>query len=190
MDLVLYVADPASVPHVRASPPSSICESLLGAKGLAFRRVALSFERGEHKTPEMLALNPRGSIPVLTHGDAVVHETFAIMLYVESLAPGHLPGDAQARARALTRFFETDYVKAAGMRALSSLMKTGALGDTKEFESELDRWNGVLATSSFAAGDALTLADFVLFGYVDVLGRHGLGLDRWPHVVAWRSRMS
>src|SRR5690606_15612169 len=128
-------------------------------------------------------------IPVLTHDGAVVHETFAIMLYLESLAPGHLPADAPARARALTRFFETEYVKAAGMRALSSLMKTGTLGDTTELETELDRWDRVLAADPFAAGPSITLADFVLFGYLDVLGRVGLPADRWPHVAAWQARV-
>lgn len=190
MDLVLYVADPASVPRVGASPPSAICESLLVAKALPFRRVALSYERGEHKTGAMLALNPRGAIPVLTDGDAVVHETFAIMLYVESLAPGHLPADGPERARALTRFFETEYLKSASMKALASLMRTGALGDTTDLATELDRWDGVLAVDAFAAGSSLTLADFVLFGYVETLGRLGWSFERWPHVAAWAAKLS
>src|SRR5690606_3296129 len=98
MELVLYVAEPASVPRIGASPPAWMAEALLVDKGLPFRRVGLSFERGEHRSPEMLAKNPRGTIPVLTDADAVVHETFAILLYLESIHPGHLPKEDAARA--------------------------------------------------------------------------------------------
>lgn len=157
---------------------------LLAAKSLPFRRVALSFERGEHKTDAVLALNPRGTIPVLTDGDAVLRETFAIMLYVERLSPGHLPD-----ARAIDRFFETEHVKAAGMKALGSLMQTGELGDATNLRTELGRWEASLR-EDFAAGPELTLADFVLHAYVATLHRLGMSLDPWPRLDAHRVRMA
>lgn len=184
MDLVPYVAEPRSVPRIGGSPPSWMCEAVLAAKRLAFRRVALSFERGEHKTDAMLAINPRGTIPVLTDGDAVLSETFAILLHAERLSPGHLPD-----ARALNRFFEAEHLKAAGMKALGSLMRTGDFGDTTELRAELGRWEGAMA-DEFVSGSTLTLADFVVHGYVATLHRLGMNLDAWPRLDAHRRRLS
>ncbi len=45
--------------------------------------------KGEHKRPEILALNPMGKIPILRDGDAVVSETAAIGMY---LADRYRPG--------------------------------------------------------------------------------------------------
>ena len=45
------------------------------------------------KSPEYLQLNPNGTIPTLVHGDLVIYETAAIMMYVAELQPeaGLLP---------------------------------------------------------------------------------------------------
>jgi len=42
---------------------------------------------GEHRTPEFLALNPNGLIPVLVDGDLVVYETAAICLHLVDTHP-------------------------------------------------------------------------------------------------------
>ena len=197
MDLVLYVADPSSVAVIGASPPSWMCEAVLAAKGLAHRRVALSFARGEHRSPSMLARNPRGTIPVLMDGEAVVHETFAILLYAESLAPGLVPAPAAARARALTRLFEAEHLKSAGMKALAYLMRTpehardvdALRAHGAELRAELDRWQLALA-EGYAAGPSMTLADFAVYPYVETLAHLGLSLEPWPNVAAHRDRMA
>jgi hypothetical protein len=50
-ELVLYIADPSSVPGIGVSPPSWMCAALLAHKGIAHRVVALSYEHGEHRSP-------------------------------------------------------------------------------------------------------------------------------------------
>lgn len=196
-ELVAYVADPASVPGIGASPPSWMVEALLVDKGLAYRRVALSFEKGEHKTAAMLAKNPRGTIPVLTHGDAVVHETFAILLYLEAVAPGHLPEARAVRALALTRLFEAEHLKTAGMEALAYVMRTAPSSRDPEvlarhaaaLDAELSRWEHALA-GGFASGDALGLADLCVHAYTATLRQLGLSLSRWPRVEDHHDRMA
>jgi len=59
---------------------------LLHEIGVPFELHLVDRERGEHKSPAYLALNPNGSIPVLVEGDLVLYETAAICLY---LADGH-----------------------------------------------------------------------------------------------------
>ncbi|TYB86103.1 glutathione S-transferase family protein [Oceaniovalibus sp. ACAM 378] len=42
---------------------------------------------GEHKNPQMLALNPTGKLPVLVDGDDVISESCAIQLYLAEKFP-------------------------------------------------------------------------------------------------------
>ena len=58
-----------------------------GAKGLEYELHYLEASEGEHRTPEYLALNPRGKVPVLRDGDIVVYESVAILAYLERLRP-------------------------------------------------------------------------------------------------------
>jgi glutathione S-transferase len=198
MTLTLYVAEPGSVPIIGASPPSWMCALLLAEKGLAHEVVPLSFARGEHRSPAMLARNPRGTIPVLVDGDAVVHETFAILLYLEHLVPGHLPAARADRARALTRFFEADALKSAGMTALAYLMRTderqrdpAVLATHGEaLRAELARWEAYLGVAGYVCGDQLTLADIAVFPYLAVLRQLGLSLAAMPRLAAYHDRVA
>uniref|UniRef100_UPI00398EC336 glutathione S-transferase A-like n=1 Tax=Pristiophorus japonicus TaxID=55135 RepID=UPI00398EC336 len=43
----------------------------------------LSFDKQEHKSLEVLAINPRGQLPTFQHNGNVVNESFAACLYLE-----------------------------------------------------------------------------------------------------------
>src|SRR5882672_3639677 len=47
----------------------------------------LDSSKGDTKTPEFLRLNPRGHVPVLTHGDYVLTESLAILAYLDREFP-------------------------------------------------------------------------------------------------------
>lgn len=47
-----------------------------------FELEALDLFKGETHTPELLALNPNGMVPVLVDGDMVIYEASAINLYL------------------------------------------------------------------------------------------------------------
>jgi glutathione S-transferase len=195
-DLVLYAPAYASVPVIRCSPPSWMAHILLEAKGLEHRVAWLSFERGEHKTPEMLARNPRGTIPVLSDGEAAVHETFAILEYLELSCPGpaYLPAERRARATALTRLHESVYVKDAGMAAFRQLMRAGE-GEKPgpalwaELDAELARFDAYLEGAAFVAGEAISLADLAVFTYVATAAQLGYELAKRPHVARHHAMM-
>jgi glutathione S-transferase len=55
---------------------------LLDEIGAPYETRILSFEKGEHKTPAFLALNPMGKLPTIVHRGVVVTETAAICLYL------------------------------------------------------------------------------------------------------------
>ncbi|MCA9639967.1 MAG: glutathione S-transferase family protein [Polyangiaceae bacterium] len=47
----------------------------------------LRFDKGEHKTPEFLALNPMGKLPTIVHRGVVVTESPAICAYLADAFP-------------------------------------------------------------------------------------------------------
>ncbi|MBN9246742.1 MAG: glutathione S-transferase family protein [Hyphomicrobium sp.] len=47
----------------------------------------LNMKKGEHKTPEYLAINPMGKVPAITHGGIPVTEVGAIAIYLADLFP-------------------------------------------------------------------------------------------------------
>ena len=54
------------------------------------------------KEPEHLARQPFGQIPTYEEGDPVLFESGSIVLHIADAHPGLLPGDPDARARAIT----------------------------------------------------------------------------------------
>ena len=47
-------------------------------KGVPYESHVLQFSKQEHKSPQMLRMNPRGRVPVLRDADFVVYESLAI----------------------------------------------------------------------------------------------------------------
>jgi glutathione S-transferase len=56
-------------------------------KRLAYDSHLLQFSKQEHKSPQMLRMNPRGRVPVLKDGDFVVFESLACLLYLDRKYP-------------------------------------------------------------------------------------------------------
>jgi glutathione S-transferase len=51
----------------------------LAVKRLPYQSRLLSFAKGENKSAEYLAMNPRGKVPTLKDGDFALYESLAIM---------------------------------------------------------------------------------------------------------------
>ena len=94
MSLKLYFAPGACsfVPH-----------AMLELAGAEFEPSMVKLHKGEQRSPEYLALNPRGQVPVLVDGDEVITQIVAILLYLDEKLPmaGILPPAGLERARAL-----------------------------------------------------------------------------------------
>ena len=60
---------------------------MLEEVGAPYETRILSFDKGEHKAPEFLALNPMGKIPTIVHRGVVVTEAAAICVYLADAFP-------------------------------------------------------------------------------------------------------
>ncbi len=68
--------------------PSCYKVRLLAAlAGIELKLRAVDFHPGaEHRGPELLALNPAGSIPILEDGDVLLTESSAMLVYIAKKA--------------------------------------------------------------------------------------------------------
>jgi glutathione S-transferase len=100
MNLELYFAPGACsfVPHVTL-------EAIKAATGQDFEPKLVKLHKGEHKTPEYLAMNPNGQVPVLVVDGRPLTQIVAICEYLDRSFPkaGLLPVEPWARAQALSQ---------------------------------------------------------------------------------------
>ena len=75
----------------------------LEEKEVVYRLEEVDFLRGANRSSEHLLRHPFGKVPVLQHGDFILHETAAITHYVDEIFDGTRlqPADLRMRARML-----------------------------------------------------------------------------------------
>lgn len=98
-------------------------EILLYEKGLAFERIAVPFTQTAGyapKHPEVLAVNPKGQVPVLVDGEVALFDSTVIAEYLEEAhpLPALYPKGAAARARCRLLELEADEILLPPIRLL------------------------------------------------------------------------
>jgi glutathione S-transferase len=64
-----------------------IAHWMLEETGAPYRIELIHFDKGQHKTPEFLAINPMGKLPTMIHRGTVVTEAAAICAYLADAFP-------------------------------------------------------------------------------------------------------
>jgi len=100
MNLELYFA-----PGACSLVPHAGLEAIRAASGQEFTPKLVKLHKGEHKTPEYLAMNPNGQVPVLLVDGKPLTQIVAICDWLDRSFPqaGLLPTDPWARAQALSQ---------------------------------------------------------------------------------------
>lgn len=167
---------------------------------IPYRLVQMDIVRGATRTPEFLAKNPNGRIPLLeVPGRGYLSESHAIISF---LADGTelIPRDAWQRAQLWQWLCFEQYNLEPNIGTarfwLTSLHKTPAdLGErltektTKGHEALAVLERG-LAGKPFLVADRFTLADIALYAYTHVAPEAGLDLDTYPAIRAWITRVA
>lgn len=175
-------------------------------KGLTFEAKRLSFDNNDTKTPEFLAINPRGRVPALVDDGFALWESSAIIEYLEERYPEKplLPKDIKARATVRRMINEADnYLQAASSELMEQAVYLTPAERTaertaqakKQMMDELTRLEKCLK-GDFLAGD-LGLADYAAYPYVRLAQRAeerspGLGVARGDMpkaIAAWMGRI-
>jgi glutathione S-transferase len=172
---------------------------MLNLLGVEYQWVAVDILGGETETPEFLAKNPNGKIPVLELEDGTfLWESNAILNF---LADGsqYLPSEPRLRTQVLQwQFFEQyshePYIAVARfiqfylgmpeerMKEYRTLHKAGYRA-LKVMEQQLQR-------TPFLVGDTCSIADIALYAYTHVAHQGGFDLEPYPAIQQWLERVA
>ena len=160
--------------------------------GLAYDWVEIDVMKGETRTPEFLAMNPAGQVPVVRFADnSTLSQSNAIMLHLAE-GSGLIPADAFDRALMFQWLFWEQYSHEPTVAVLRFQKFY-----LKKADSEIDPalpakcnkvlalMNGHLENREYFVGEKLSLADIALVAYTRFAHQAGLDLARTPHVAAW-----
>lgn len=168
---------------------------LLSVLELPVESVFVDLAKGEHKRPEFLALNPFGQVPVIVDQDVVVSDSNAILVYLAGKYDDGrwLPAEPLAAAR-VQRWLSVAAGQLAYSPAAARLITVfGAAFNADEVigraHTLLEMMDAELATQSFLAGDAPTIADISNYAYVAHAPEGNVSLDNYPNVRAWLARI-
>lgn len=183
----------------------------LETKGLAWTGHELRLDLQEQKAPRMLAMNPRGQVPVVCDGGYVVFESLAVLYYLDRKYPsppvfGHGPEESGVIMRVINEFqayTEADLlgiVRHAGRahpgheQALTQAMHRVA-AEARTIESRLARGDWIV-------GDAVSAADIFIYPCIRLLHQALLRPEarelatrflpaevQYPHLARWMQRM-
>ena len=164
-----------------------------------YRAIEIDILRGESRTPDFLAKNPSGQVPLLEVAEGrFLAESNAILWYVAggtSLAP-----DTQIeRAEALQWMFFEQHALEPNIGAAYfwlALVKGGRVLQTHALEDWMERGYAALQvmenhlkTHDFFAANQLTVADIALYGYTHVADRCDFEFSTFPAIRAWLKRV-
>jgi glutathione S-transferase len=183
----------------------------LEVKGLAYEGHLLSFSKREQRTPEYLALNPRGKVPTLRDGDVVLRESLAIMTYLDRKYPepplfGRTAQETGLIWQGICEF--GSYMLAPGDE-LTQPLYFGLEGKVEQVKAaaavlhgELARLETLASRGPWLAGDAVSALDLVIYPGIASLCRAAgkeaaapleLGFlplqARYPHLARWKAQV-
>jgi len=150
-------------------------------KRIPYRSHLLQFSKDEHKSPQMLRLNPRGRVPVLKDGEFVCYESLAIMTYLDRKFPeptmfGTTPEDAATIMRVICEY--QAYAEEHITKILSVIFFQGLEGRVEETDKALQlvakearTIESRLSTSPWLVGKGFSAADAVIFPGIQLLLR-------------------
>ncbi|HEU4856471.1 MAG TPA: maleylacetoacetate isomerase [Rhodanobacteraceae bacterium] len=173
----------------------------LNLKGMdyAIAPVHLVRDGGEQHHDDYRKLNPQQLVPTLVDGRQVLHESLAIIEYLDDAYPCTarlLPRAALAcaRVRALAQMVACEIHPLGNLRVLQYLQRELGISDAQKaawsrhwIKLGFDAIEAVLAArdnpGKFCEGDAPTLADCCLVPQVYNARRFGVPLDPYPILV-------
>lgn len=164
--------------------------------GLPYDWVEVSVLAKETRTPEFLAMNPAGQVPVVRFADnGMLAQSNAIILHLAQNT-GLIPADPFDRALMYQWLFWEQYSHEPAIAVLRFqkhyLKKTDAEIDPnlpKRCANVLTLMNNHLAERRYFVGDHLSLADVALVAYTRFAPQAGLDLAPYSHVSAWIGRV-
>jgi glutathione S-transferase len=169
--------------YTSIGPNPKVVRMFIAEKGLAIPTVTVDLRGGENRREPYVSKNPSGQTPALELDDGtVLSEITAICEYLDETSPppsllGATP-EERARTRMWVRRIDLNIVEpmANGFRFAEGLPMfqnrvhciPQAAADLKQIAQEKLAWlDALIAGRPFICGERLTLADILLFAFLD-----------------------
>jgi len=159
-----------------------IAEWALAELNVPYETVLLDMRRGEHKTPQYLAINPFGKVPALEDGDLKLFESGAILLHLTNKY-GKLSTDQLAKAFQWTLFANSTLSEAffSNRSAMPTMLST-----LNTLLSKSEYLEGEFSVSDVAVGSYLL---YLPLFYPDMFVPGGFP-DKYPAVWAYMLKLA
>jgi|SRR5262245_9488652 len=185
--------------HFPSPNPQKVRFALLEL-GLECEIVPVDLTKGEQRTPEFLALNPCGRVPVLTDGTVTLWESHAILAYLGEKTGRLWPTSAPGRADALRwLFFLSQHISPPATELAFNRLAVKVLGlpsdeaaiarGEKALPAVISTLEGQLAKGKWLLGDEFTLADCAYGPILNVVEKAGFSFGAFLTVSAYLERL-
>lgn len=167
----------------------------LNLKGVAYDSVDVSLLNGDQRSPEHLARNPQGFVPVLDVGEGVLTQSLAILDYLDAQhpEPRFVPADPLARSRTLAMALTVacDIHPLNNLRVLNHLKRELSIEEQARNDwyrhwvvQGFDALEQMASEGPFLGGDAPDMADICLVPQLFNARRFEVDLTPYPKLVA------
>jgi GSH-dependent disulfide-bond oxidoreductase len=166
--------------------------------GLPYKLHPVNLDKGEHKTPQFLAMNPNGQIPVMVDPEGpggkpiTVSQSTAILLYCAEKSGKFKPRDSavtQALMSASTDITPTLGALFAVIRSKDPHKPTAEMFSTR-LRGYFKVWDDALAKQKCCVGSEVTVADLSLYaGYVRTKGVVPEVVEGFRNLERWGAEM-
>ena len=167
----------------------------LSLVGQPYEAVEVDFAGGQNRSPDFLAINPFGQVPVLDDDGVIVPDSNAILVYLaKKLGRGDwLPEDAEGTARVQRWLSVAAGPIAFGPCAARLVTLFGAAFDAEEVIARAHRIlaliDAELSSRDWLAAERPTIADVALYSNIAAAPEGNVDLAAYGHVRAWLARI-
>ena len=183
------------------SPHPRVACAVAKHTGAAVEYVRVDLARGEHKTPEYLAIDPNGKVPALVDGDLTLWEVPAVACHIAAKTGSELwPRDEGTRLD-IVRWFNwgtAHFNRHTGTIFFERLIKPALrLGEADEraiatatrfLDQVAPVLDAHLAQRDFLVGNRLSVADFHTAMFLGFDAAE-LPLQNYAHITRWYARL-
>lgn len=169
--------------------------------GIPYEYIPVDILAGQSRTPEFLAMNANGRIPLLKLPDGTcIAESNAILYFLAQGTP-LWPRSTIDQAKALQWMFFEQYShepNIATVRFWVSIKRVDPSGPeaqqikakTRAGYDALHVMEAHLSRNPYFVGNDLSIADIALYAYTHVAGEGGFDLEPFPAIRDWLARVS